>query len=338
MPKYNTIEVYTILAAGATKSFDIADNIDIYEIDADGGAVALAGNMVFNSTGTAKKGMLFTFHYGGGVTIGGNTLSFFGVNLTAAQALGEMLITAYYNGSTWEVKLFADVTSGLAEISGNNIVDDTITTAKISNSQITLAKNAALSARGYMVRGTVNGAYQEFDAKTSGNILIGNGTDITSTAVTGDVTINGSGVTAIGAGKVTPTMLSFSILSYLEVTRTLTSAEILALRTTPIDIIAAPGANKYLEIISASACLNYGTTTYNAGTDLLNLEVNGVALWAFSNAFVESTSDTATQGAHQTYPLTAINSGLKARMSSADPTTGDSTITIHVIYSIRDAV
>ncbi len=339
MPKNLSYQPYTILAAGATKSFDVSENIEVYEIDANGGAVTLLANMIFNSTGTPIKGTKFTFEYGGGVTIGVNTLSFFGVALTAAQALGEMLITAYYNGSTWEVKFFADITSGLAEINGNNIVDATIANAKITDSTIALGKMAVLTARGYMTRGGVNGVWGEFSAVTSGNLVMGNGTDVVSQAMTGDITINGTGVTAIGAGKVTPTMLSFSIApTFLEVTRTLTSAEILALRTTELNLISAPGANKYINIVAVSAVNNYNSTTYNAGADLLNIEINGVAIWTFPNSFIEATADIANQGTRVADAAVAINTAAKARMSSADPTTGNGTITLKIKYEIIDVL
>lgn len=339
MPKNHSIEVYTILAAGATKSFDVADNIEIYEIDANGGAVTLLGNMVFQSTGTPKRGTQFTFLYGGGVTLGGMTMSFFGINMTDAQALGEMLITCYYNGTSWEVRFFADITSGLAEISGNNIVDATITSAKLVNSTVALSKMAVLAARGYAIRGGVNGALEGFNAVTSGNLVMGNGTDVVSQAMTGDVTISGTGVTTIGAGKVTTSMLNFTIApTFLEVTRTLTSAEILALRTTEINLITAPGANKYINVINVSAVNNYNSTTYNAGADLLNIEINGVAVWTFPNSFVEATADVANQGTRVADAAVAINTDVKARMSSADPTTGNGTITLKVKYEIIDVL
>lgn len=333
------LKVTTIAAAGATVTYDCDNSPEqSYRITTTGGgAVALAGNQVFQDSGTPVPGQLFIFYYEGQVTIGAFSLTFFGTNLTAGQALYRAIITCFYTGSAWKVFVHPDATSGNESIVGTDIVAGSITNTEISASAaIAITKLAALAARGYMIRGGVNGVLEGFNAATSGNLLIGDGTDIRSVAMSGGGSINSGGVFALVDGTVTPAKLSFSLTSYLEVTRTLTSAEILALRTTPIEIISAPGPNKYLELISASACLNYNTATYNAGADLLNLEINGVALWAFSNAFVEATADTATQGAHQTYPLTALNTALNARMSSADPTTGDSTITIHVIYSIRN--
>lgn len=48
-------------------------------------------------------------------------------------------------------------------------------------------------------------------ASTAGKLLLSDGTTWKSTAMSGDVTISGSGVTAIGAAKVTPVMLSGGI-------------------------------------------------------------------------------------------------------------------------------
>ena len=152
--------------------------------------------------------------------------------------------------------------------------------------------------------------------------------------MSGDVTISSTGVTTIGANKITEAMLNFTLTSYLEVTRTLTSAEILALRTTAITLLSAPGANKYYELISVSAYNNYNSTTYNAGTDVLNLEVNGVALWTLPNAFIEATSSTATYGTKVADALIATNTAVNLRMSSADPTTGNGTIKVSAIYRI----
>jgi hypothetical protein len=59
-----------------------------------------------------------------------------------------------------------------------------------------------------------------YNALASANILVGNGSGVaTAVAVTGDVTISNAGVTAIGASKVTSTMLAGSI-AYAKLTLT----------------------------------------------------------------------------------------------------------------------
>lgn len=54
-------------------------------------------------------------------------------------------------------------------------------------------------------------AWERHVALTSGQVLLGDGTDVKSTALSGDVTVNGSGVTAIGATKVLASMLGANL-------------------------------------------------------------------------------------------------------------------------------
>ncbi len=57
----------------------------------------------------------------------------------------------------------------------------------------------------------INGVSLGSTTATSGNLLIGSGTTWVTNAVSGDITINSTGVTAIGASKVTNAMLAGSI-------------------------------------------------------------------------------------------------------------------------------
>ena len=48
----------------------------------------------------------------------------------------------------------------------------------------------------------------------------------------------------------------------------LTTAQIQALNTTPIQVVAAPGSGKYIQLMGASAQLNHVTTAFITGTAL----------------------------------------------------------------------
>jgi hypothetical protein len=65
--------------------------------------------------------------------------------------------------------------------------------------------------RGSIKVGGVADAPTDLDAKGDAKILIGDATDIASVAVTGDVTIDNAGLTAIGADKVTKTQIDADI-------------------------------------------------------------------------------------------------------------------------------
>lgn len=340
--KSKQIYKYAITAGGGTLTVPVATPIDIIELYTSG-AVVLAGAFTIASSGTPRAGYEVDILMNtASLTATGQVVTIFGeaIDSTLIDAATYLWIRATYSSASAKfivtVQPNFDETTGF--IAAGQLATDSVTTNKIADNAVTYAKIQDFAARGYLLRGGAAGAPEGFNAVTSGQLVMGNGTDVTSVAMSGDVTINGSGVTTIGAGKVTASMLAFSLASYLSVTRTLTSAEILALRTTAIDLIAAPGADKYLEIISASASLNYGAATYNAGADLLNLEINGVAVWTFPNSFVEATADAANQGTRVADAALAINTALKARMSSADPTVGDSTITITVIYRVNNII
>lgn len=120
MPKLQTADVYTMLAAGATKTYVATDTIDVYEINATGGAITLAADMIFSYSGTPDNYCEFKFQYGGGVTsntAGGITVSFFGTNLTDAQALAPLIVTAYWNGASWEVIVLKDTSNNVISAS-----------------------------------------------------------------------------------------------------------------------------------------------------------------------------------------------------------------------------
>jgi hypothetical protein len=77
----------------------------------------------------------------------------------------------------------------------------------IANDAVSNAKLANIAQGSIKVGGAAN-APTDLDAKTDGYILVGDGTDVKSVAVSGDVTITKTGATAIGAGKVTTAMLA----------------------------------------------------------------------------------------------------------------------------------
>lgn len=217
MPKQLSIYKYNITAAGGTVSFDVVDPIDTYIITATGTPTLLA-DMTFSTTGTLVEGHFFNIVYTGGVTSnysGGTTVSFFGVDLTDAQAASKCKITAYYDGSSWDVQISPDLSEQQYNpvIWGYLIQDGTLDTSKIGDSKITYAKVQDASTQGMILRSGSGGTFEELDAKTSGNILIGDGTDIDSLPISGDATLNGSGVLTISSNAINNTKINDSAVT-----------------------------------------------------------------------------------------------------------------------------
>ncbi len=89
-----------------------------------------------------------------------------------------------------------------------------IRTAQIQDDAVTNDVLANI-AQGFVKVGGGSDAPTDLDAKTDGFILVGDGTDINSVAVSGDITIINDGTTAIGATKVTDAMLNDDVATGL---------------------------------------------------------------------------------------------------------------------------
>lgn len=81
-----------------------------------------------------------------------------------------------------------------------------IATADIADDAVTLDKLVNIT-QGSILVGGASDAPTELAAETSGQILVGDGTDLKSVAVSGDVTISTTGVVTVGAGKIDQRML-----------------------------------------------------------------------------------------------------------------------------------
>lgn len=87
-------------------------------------------------------------------------------------------------------------------IDSSEIADGSINTDDIADDAVTNDKLANIS-RGSVKVGGSGDAPTDLDAKTSGQILVGNGTDIVSVAVGGDVTLAADGTVTIANDAVT---------------------------------------------------------------------------------------------------------------------------------------
>jgi hypothetical protein len=115
----------------------------------------------------------------------------------------QVLIGAISGTSCSSVTRAYNGTTAATHAAGASILH---TSGKVDYDEANLAVaktiNLATAAGQILVADAAN-SFVALQGKTSGQILQGNGTTVVSNAVTGDVTIDSSGVTAIGTGKVT---------------------------------------------------------------------------------------------------------------------------------------
>ena len=130
--------------------------------------------------------------------------------------------------------------------------------------------------------------------------------------------------------------------TYQYSTKTLTSAEILALGTTPITLISAPGIDKAIWVKNVYGRLNFNTTAYSNQT--LRIKLNGAdtmigkidlllysSMTRSANFLIKSGDDLSFNND----TIIIENSALQI-YTTANPTTGNSTIDILVEYQILD--
>lgn len=175
--------------------------------------------------------------------------------------------------------------------------------------------------------------FSKLAALPSAQVLVGSAGNVaTAVAMSGDVTVSNAGVTAIGSGKVLTGMMNENLVKYADVT--ISSAEVLALFTSQKTLVAAPGANFAVIPLAIYSTIDYGAATYDAGTDTLDVKYNGgSAIMSLTNAFVESAADAMMYVEKAEAAFTPLaNTAIVAKMSSANPITGDSAIKIRVYY------
>ena len=119
---------------------------------------------------------------------------------------------------------------------------------------------------------------------------------------------------------------------------TIATADVLHLNTTPIEIVAAPGAGYAIEVISASMKMVYVSATYATNTSL-ELITAGATNSQASTVIKNSASTIrrfadATTLASATATQLVENAALNVTVASGDPTAGDSDITVYVTYRI----
>ncbi len=129
------------------------------------------------------------------------------------------------------------------------------------------------------------------------------------------------------------------LTTLFEDTVVVTSAEILALFSTPIELIAAPGANKYLILEFIEAFNDHGGTDY-ANVDGTGVDVlynGGVTAGNLTQGWAQASADQlATPLAHAAQESIPVNTAIDIQALVANPTLGDGDWRIHLTWRVVD--
>jgi hypothetical protein len=263
---------YLIVSVAGTPSGGNAPNVAM-----------VAGDLII-STGTAWQ------YIGASATAGASSVSVASISgLTATNvqsALAELQLNkAALSGGT------GAIFTGNITLNNANLVfegataDDYETTLTVvdptADRTITLPNqtgNVLVSGNASIVDGDVNAsaaiAYSKLAALTSGNILVGNASNVaTSVAMSGDVTISNTGATAIGLGKIEDGNIKTTAAIAFEKLANLTSG----------NILVGNSSNKAASVAMTGdiAITNAGLTSIQPGV-IIDADIDGSAEIAVS--------------------------------------------------------
>ena len=158
-------------------------------------------------------------------------------------------------------------------------------------------------------------------------------------AVTGAQTL--TGLTTCTAGAV------LGASKVITTTTNLTSAQVKALRATPIDLTPAPGADTFIQLLGALLVLDYGSNAFTESSDnlVIQYETSGVDACAAitGNGFITATADTiavavptaiagAAAASFNNKKLQLFNNGDGEIAGNA---ANDSQLTVQVTYAVH---
>lgn len=166
-------------------------------------------------------------------------------------------------------------------------------------------------------------------ALTHNHIFVGNSSNLPAdVAMSGDATIADTGaVTLADTVKLYSTKV------------TLSSAQILALNGTPIQLLAAPGSGKIYELMSVSGRMNFLTAAYATHTALdITDATTGDILFSDTGTLLAATSTkvaTVIPNANSGAGVVKTSNGaINAAVATGNPATGAGTLDLYLTYKI----
>lgn len=188
-------------------------------------------------------------------------------------------------------------------------------------------------------------AFSKLEVMTSGNVLVGSAGNVAAeVTMSGDATIIASGALTIAANAVTNAKLAVDTIQYAEVT--ISTSELLALATTPKELVAAPGADLVVQFLGAELILDYNSVQYTESADNMVVKFENASGVAVSEiiemtGFIDQAADTLTNAIPVKDNIVAasgcVNKALVMDNNNANFAAGDSPVRVKVTYKVITA-
>tara|TARA_R110001606_G_scaffold393951_1_gene564400 strand:+ start:1523 stop:2557 length:1035 start_codon:yes stop_codon:yes gene_type:complete len=175
------------------------------------GTTTLTGNFNINPSGTPSVYTVVDILWNADVIPSTSNVVIFGVAIpNSLLASGNFRVQCFYDALSgmpaptngWVVNIIADASSS-GDVDSDRLAADSVTTAKIEDDAVTLAKMAPLT-KGNLIVGNSSNAPTALDIGVDSKILIGDATAGAGAYVlSGDVTMTKGGVISLAASSVT---------------------------------------------------------------------------------------------------------------------------------------
>jgi hypothetical protein len=165
------------------------------------GTVTLVGGLVVSPSGTPTTGQRVVVTWNASVTPSGNTITIFGETVPTELAARNFVAECLWDGTAWVVNILPDF-AGVGIVDSDRLAASSVTTAKIADNSVELAKMYEL-ATGSVIFGNASNRPTALSVADSTIVVGDSSTGLVSVAVSGDATLAKTGVLTIASNAVT---------------------------------------------------------------------------------------------------------------------------------------
>lgn len=280
--------------------------------------------------------MAFNLDYLGRVSTSGNTQAlkawtYNGTSTGTNEAVATIVASGYFNDA--QQNLTSGYESGLFQVGDVIFVHGNDASGMYTVSSIT----TNVTVGSFAAIGTVDTANIADGAVTTAKL---DADAVTAAKLADDAVVTANIVDA----NVTSAKLAEDTIQ--TVTVTLSTAEVLALATTPIELVAAPGADKVVQFMGATLVLNYNSIAYTESGDNMVVKYENAAGVAVSDViectgFIDATADTLTSAVPVKDAIVAasgcVNKALVMDNAGSNFAAGNSPVDVIVAYKVVTA-